>query len=157
MSVKSQKLSKRLWKREDKQMAGRLKYYVDIQSPTAVYVQIEDQIRFTIASGRAKGGDTLPSVRVMSSMLDVNPNTVTKAYRDMELLGLVRTRRGVGVTVTDQAVKICKIETRKMVKANLTNAVAQCTASGLNASEIRKVVTGALENGAIPYAPTAKK
>lgn len=138
-------------------MASELKCRVDLESPIAVYVQIENQIRFALASGRLKGGETLPSVREMSTMLDVNPNTVTKAYRDLELLGLVRTRRGVGVRATEDAARLTRDTTRRMARAHLANAVAECTASGLTPAEIRKVVTATMDRNAAPYTPGNSK
>ena len=61
---------------------------IDIHSSVAVYVQIENQVQFAIASGKLKAGDQLPSVRELSERLEVNPNTVAKAYRDLEVMGL---------------------------------------------------------------------
>lgn len=130
---------------------SNLNFSVNLESPIAVYVQIENQIQFAIASGRLKPGDTLPSVREMSSILDVNPNTVTKAYRDLELLQLVHTRRGVGVTVSEKAPKLSKESTGKMVRNHLRDAVAECVATGLTANEIKAIVNETVESGVTPY------
>lgn len=138
-------------------MAEKLSFCVNIESPIAVYVQIENQVQFAIASGRLKPGDTLPSVREMSGMLNINPNTVTKAYRDLELLQLVHTRRGVGVTVADKAPKICKDQTINMVKSHLVDAVAECVASGLSTNEIRKTVTETVDAKTVPYQCAKRK
>ena len=59
---------------------------IDIHSSVAVYVQIENHIQFAIASGKLKHSDQLPSVRELSERLEVNPNTVAKAYRDLSRL-----------------------------------------------------------------------
>ena len=90
-------------------------------------------------------------------MLNINPNTVTKAYRDLELLQLVHTRRGVGVTIADKAPKICKDTTVAMVKSHLIDAVAECMASGLTTNEIRKVVTETIEAKVVPYQVSKKR
>lgn len=127
------------------------KFSVNVESPIAVFVQIENQVQFAIASGKYKPGDTLPSVREMSGMLNVNPNTVTKAYRDLEVMKLVHTRRGVGVTVAEKAPKLCQDAMRQMVVEHLRDAVAECVATGLSAAEIRKVVSEAIDGGALPY------
>ncbi|HOD50588.1 MAG TPA: GntR family transcriptional regulator [Candidatus Hydrogenedentes bacterium] len=133
-------------------------YSVNLDSPIAVYVQIENQIQFAIASGRIKPGFTLPSVREMSQLLDVNPNTVTKAYRDLELLELVHTRRGVGVTIAEKAPKICRDRTRPMVKHHLVDAVSECIACGLSESDVRNIVESTISSGTKPYeAPKKKK
>ena len=72
---------------------------IDIHSSVAVYVQIENHVQFAISSGKLKPGDQLPSVRELSERLEVNPNTVAKAYRDLEVMGLLYTRRGMCVFV----------------------------------------------------------
>lgn len=132
-------------------MSDKFEYYVDTTGPIAVYVQIENQIQFAIASGKLKPGDSLPSVREMSTTLDVNPNTVTKAYRDLELLQFVRTRRGVGVTVAEKAEKIAREQTQKMVRDHLADAVAECIAAGLTPQAVRGEVSKAIESGVRPY------
>jgi len=132
-------------------------YYVNIDSPIAVYVQIENQIQFAIAAGRLKAGHTLPSVREMSQILDVNPNTVTKAYRDLELLELVHTRRGVGVTISEKAPKICRDRMRPMVKQHLVDSVAECIACGLNEAEVRSIVDNTISAGIQPYETSKKR
>lgn len=127
------------------------KFSVNVESPIAVFVQIENQVQFAIASGKYKPGDTLPSVREMSEMLKVNPNTVTKAYRDLEVMKLVHTRRGVGVTVSEKAPKLCQEAMRQMVVEHLRDAVAECVATGLSGAEIRKLVSETIDTGYQPY------
>ena len=131
-------------------------YSINSGSPIAVYVQIENQIRFAIASERLKSGDTLPSVREMSAVLDINPNTVTKAYRDLELLGLLHTRRGVGVTVTEGAVELCKESTYNTVTSHLRDAVAECTAAGIQQDEIDRIVADTVSSKILPYSGDGK-
>lgn len=136
---------------------GKVKNYsINNGSPIAVYVQIENQIRFAIASERLKSGDNLPSVREMSAMLDINPNTVTKAYRDLELLGLLHTRRGVGVMVTEQAFELCKDTTRETVINHLRDAVAECTATGIHPDEISGILGETISSNLLPYSSDGK-
>jgi len=132
-------------------MPDQVEFRVNVDSPIAVYIQIENQVQFAIASGRLRPGDTLPSVREMSMALDINPNTVTKAYRDLALLGLVNARRGVGVTVVAEAPKVCRQRTLPMAKEHLRDAVAECLATGLKPPEIRKLVTQTIDAKALPY------
>ena len=133
-------------------MPKPIAFSVDLSSPVAVYAQIENQIRFAIASGDLAPGDPVPSVRDLSAAVDVNPNTVTKAYRDLELLGLVRARRGVGVSVTEDAPKICAKVAVAQVRGSLKNAVAECLACGLPGAGIRRIVSAAIKKGERPYA-----
>lgn len=133
-------------------MTKALRFSVDQEGPIAVYIQIENQIQFEIASGSIKQGDPLPSVREMSAMLALNPNTVTKAYRDLELLGMVKMRRGIGVRVSDGARASCKKRIHAMVKQHLRDAVGECTSAGLTASQIRKIASDTISSGYAPYA-----
>jgi GntR family transcriptional regulator len=116
-----------------------------------VYVQIQNQIRFAIASGRVKSGDALPSVRDLSTMLNVNSNTITKALRDLELKGLIISRRGIGIRVADGARRRCKAEVLDLVRRHLRDAVGQCAAAGLTDAQTRKIVSATLASGYQPY------
>ena len=80
----------------------------NIYSSVAVYQQIENEIQFAIVSGKLKPGDKLPSVREVSEIITVNPNTVAKAYRDLEVMGIVYTRRGMGVYISRDAHERCR-------------------------------------------------
>lgn len=132
-------------------MTEKKLFTVNFDSPIAVYVQLENQIQFAIVSGRIKPGDMLPSINKMMGMLDTNPNTVVKAYRCLEIKGIVRTRRGVGATVTEKAPKICKDLIIDTVKAHLKDAVAESVSCGFSTSEIRTLVSDAIKSGCRPY------
>lgn len=74
---------------------------IDPGSGVPIYLQIIQEIRLLVAGGVISHGDKLPSVRNMAVMLRVNPNTVSKAYNEMERDGLIVTRRGEGTFVND--------------------------------------------------------
>src|SRR5690606_7546568 len=116
----------------------------------------ENQVMFAVAAGKYKPGDTVPSVRDMSQILGVNPNTVTKAYRDLELLGFVTTRRGVGVTVSEKAPKLCKDRVQQMVRSHLEDALGECLACGMKPTEVRALVTKSVDANVPPYHPDRK-
>ncbi len=129
-----------------------VEFQVNVRSPIAVYVQIENQVQFAIAAGHLVPGDTLPSVRDMSAILDINPNTVTKAYRDLELMGLVVTRRGVGVAVAPGAEERCRDRAHEMVTEHLNDAVGEAVACGWSNTQVHDAVEAALRAGMRPYA-----
>ena len=114
---------------------------IDITSSVAVYVQIENQVRFGIASGVLKPGNQLPTVRELSERLKVNPNTVAKAYRDLEVMGLLYTRRGMGVFVNKGVEAKCRDEVRRAIVGRITEVVAEAKASGMTLKEIRGTIT----------------
>lgn len=134
----------------------RLLSNVDIHSSVAVYVQIENHVKFAISAGRLGAGDQLPSVRELSERLEVNPNTVAKAYRDLEVMGLLYTRRGMGVFVNKGVEVRCREECRRQVIERLHEVVGEANAAGLTDAEISDIVKKSVKAGAAPYtAPPA--
>lgn len=112
---------------------------IDIHSSVAVYVQIENQVRFAVAAGDLKPDDQLPSVRELSERLNVNPNTVAKAYRDLEVMGVVYTRRGMGVYINKGVEGRCREECRKGIVSRLHEVVAEAKAAGMSENEIKEI------------------
>lgn len=127
---------------------------IDINSSVAVYVQIENHVQFAIASGRLKAGDQLPSVRELSERLNVNPNTVAKAYRDLEVMGLLYTRRGMGVFVNKGVEGKCRDECRKRIIGRLHEVVAEAKAAGMTNREISEVTDKSFQMETGPYSAT---
>ncbi|HNV20964.1 MAG TPA: GntR family transcriptional regulator [Candidatus Hydrogenedentes bacterium] len=127
---------------------------IDINSNVAVYVQIENQVQFAIASGKLQAGDQLPSVRELSERLSVNPNTVAKAYRDLEVMGLLYTRRGMGVFVNKGIENKCREECRRRTIERMHEVVAEAKAAGMQRDELFEVLTRSYELDVEPYAET---
>ena len=126
---------------------------IDIHSSVAVYVQIENHVQFAISSGKLKPGDQLPSVRELSERLEVNPNTVAKAYRDLEVMGLLYTRRGMGVFVNKGVETKCREDVRKRIIGRLHEVASEAKAAGLSTSEIKDIIDTSLKTEASPYGP----
>ncbi len=124
---------------------------IDISSSVAVYVQIENHVQFAISSGYLQPGDQLPSVRELSERLDVNPNTVAKAYRDLEVMGLLFTRRGMGVFVNKGVEAKCREEVRRRVIKRMHEVVAEAKASGMGSKEILEIAEKSFGSDAGPY------
>jgi GntR family transcriptional regulator len=127
---------------------------IDIHSSVAVYVQIENHVQFAIASSRLKPGDQLPSVRELSERLEVNPNTVAKAYRDLEVMGLLYTRRGMGVFVNKGIEGKCREDCRRRIICRMHEVIAEAKAAGLESDEITEIVGKSLSIEGSPYGPT---
>jgi GntR family transcriptional regulator len=129
---------------------------IDISSSVAVYVQIENHVQFAISSGYLQPGDQLPSVRELSERLDVNPNTVAKAYRDLEVMGLLFTRRGMGVFVNKGVEAKCREECRRKIIKRMHEVVAEAKAAGMGSKEIVDIADKSFGSDAGPYsAPPA--
>ncbi|HIJ73997.1 MAG TPA: GntR family transcriptional regulator [Candidatus Hydrogenedentes bacterium] len=127
---------------------------IDIDSSVAVYVQIENHVQFAISSGRLKAGEQLPSVRELSERLGVNPNTVAKAYRDLEVMGLLYTRRGMGVFVNKGVEAKCREDCRKRIIGRMHEVVAEAKSSGMARKEIADVVDKSYASETGPYSTT---
>ena len=79
-----------------------IRFLLDLHSGVPVYRQIIDQVRGGIASGALVAGDQLPTVRQLAVDLAINPNTVVRAYRELELGGLLETHQGTGTFISTQ-------------------------------------------------------
>jgi len=88
---------------------------IDSTDGVPIYLQLVHQIKYLIATGRIAAGQQLPSVRKLSEQLIVNPNTIAKAYRELELTGIVVTRPGAGVFVSDTASPLARKEQHQLL------------------------------------------
>src|SRR4051794_34996873 len=81
-------------------------FKLDVASGIPVYRQIIDQVSLGIAAGALKPGDQLPTVRQLSVDLSVNPNTIVRAYRELEIRGFLVTQQGIGTFISKQKIQI---------------------------------------------------
>ena len=88
---------------------------ISLQDGVPIYRQIVNQVKYLIASGRLHAGEELPPIRTLAEQLLVTPNTVVKAYGELETSGLVVKRRGAGTYVADVASPLAKKEQRKIL------------------------------------------
>lgn len=116
---------------------------IDIYSDVPVYEQIEIQIQSDIAAGRLKPMDRITSVRELSGKLKVNPNTVAKAYRDLEVMGFVFTRRGKGIFVKKDADEKCREACRRRFIEGMYQTVCEAKAAGMSKGDVTKAVNEA--------------
>src|ERR1700740_2991854 len=97
-------------------MAKTPSFALDAHSGVPAYRQIIDQITGGIASGTLKAGDQLPTVRQMAVDLTINPNTVMRAYRELEIRGVLDTQQGTGTFISHQKVKRDEVERRRPLR-----------------------------------------
>ena len=125
---------------------------INLQSNVAVFAQIENEVRFAIASGALKAGDKLPTVRAVADMLDINPNTVAKAYRDLEIMGLVYTRRGMGIFIKEGVEATCQAACYREIIGKLHEVVAEAKAAGMKETDINSIAKKCFASKTSPYA-----
>ena len=85
------------------------------QDGVPIYVQLVSQIKFLVSSGRLTPGEQLPPVRKLAEQLVINPNTVARAYRELESEGVVASRRGAGVFVADGGSPLARREQNRIL------------------------------------------
>jgi len=106
-------------------------------SPIPVYLQIVEQIRHGIAAGVLKADDELPSVRTLASQNLINPNTVARAYLELEREGFVSKRRGSGTYVSAHAAALGREHRLRLVAGLLDQALAAAEGFGLTEQQVR--------------------
>ncbi|MEU2110356.1 GntR family transcriptional regulator [Streptomyces sp. NPDC019507] len=119
-------------------------YRIDRGSGVPTYVQIVEQTERALRMGTLKVGDKLPTAKEVVAATAVNPNTVLRAYRDMERAGLVELRRGLGTFVTRSLARP-GAEADSPLRAELTDWTARARAAGLERADILALVTAALD------------
>ncbi len=113
-----------------------IEFTLDVKNGVPFYKQIILQVEMAIADGRLVQGDQLPTVRSLAVDLSINPNTVAKAYSQLEIRGIVTTQQGSGTFVSDKKILISDIE-RERVLAELTRTfVTQAGAYGLGIADL---------------------
>lgn len=110
-----------------------MEYFFDNERP--IYIQLVEQLRLFIISGKLKKGDKIPSVRELASIAGVNPNTVQKALAELERDGLIYTERTNGKYVTEDEKIIKKFKTT-IIEEKLANFMDDMKKIGINNQEI---------------------
>jgi GntR family transcriptional regulator len=105
-----------------------------------IYGRIADRIKFAIAGEVLRPGELAPSVRELSKQLVVNPNTVARAYRDLQGEGLLEPVRGTGLQVTRGATERCRLARVDYVRGRLRAAFEEARETGLPAVEIEAIL-----------------
>ncbi len=118
-----------------------MNYRIDPKSGVPFYRQIIEQVRFAMARGDLEAGDRLPTVRQLAVDLSVNPNTVTRAYREMEIEGTLVTQQGSGTFVSSESPEIDALERQRMLDQILTDLLARATTYGFSLKEVLDALT----------------
>ena len=103
---------------------------LDLHTGVPVYRQIIDQIRGALAAGSLATGDQLPTVRQLAVDLAINPNTVVRAYKELELSGLLETHQGTGTFISAQRLEHANAERDRQLSQIVSDAVARAGAAG---------------------------
>jgi GntR family transcriptional regulator len=113
-------------------------FRLDLHSGVPVYRQLIDQVLAGIASGSLRTGDQLPTVRQVAVDLSINPNTVMRAYREMEIRGVLDTQQGTGTFITEKKVQQDEVERRRQLGKLVGEFVARAGRAGFNVDDLLK-------------------
>src|SRR5450631_3667561 len=113
-----------------------LEIRLDVQSGVPVYRQIIDQIMGGIATGAVKGGDQLPTVRQVAVDLAINPNTVVRSYRELEIRGMLETQQGTGTFISHQKVKRDDVERQRQLNQLVGEFLTRAAGAGLTIGDL---------------------
>ena len=113
-----------------------ISFQLDVKSGVPFYRQIIDQVKSAIASSRLEPGQRLPTVRKLAVDLSINPNTVSRAYTELELTGLVETQMGSGTFVGHRTVDQDEVERRRMLDQICEELLSRANSYGFTLEEI---------------------
>jgi len=120
----------------------RFRLQLDLHSGMPVYRQLIDQVRGGIASGMLAAGDQLPTVRQLAVDLAINPNTVVRAYRELELGGLLETHQGTGTFISTQKMKRTDAQRERQLAQIVGDCVSRAGAAGFTVDDLIEALGG---------------
>src|SRR5947209_17944776 len=133
-------------------------FSIQPDGPVPIYEQIVAQVIYGVAAGTLEVGTFIPSVRELAEQLLVHPNTVARAFQELEHAGVVTPRRGRGMEVTAQAPAACRARRQELVRGRIRQALREAAASALSSDDVRLLVEEelALVNGSPPPPPESR-
>ena len=113
-------------------------FAIDARSGVPIYRQITEQIQFAIARGHLGPGDQLPTVRQLAVDLSINPNTVIRAYRQLEIEGVLDTQQGSGTFISTKKPEVDQLEKQRMLDQIITDLLARASSYGFTLEEVQE-------------------
>ncbi|MCC6363280.1 MAG: GntR family transcriptional regulator [Bryobacterales bacterium] len=116
------------------------RFSLDLASGVPVYRQLIDQVLIALSSDTLRAGDQLPTVRQVAVDLSINPNTVVRAYKELEIRGMLTTQQGTGTFITTKKVKQDDVARQRRLAQMVSELVARAGAEGYSVTEIQKAI-----------------
>ena len=117
-----------------------MQIHISTNDGVPIYLQVVNQIKFLIASGRLTSGEELPPIRVLAAQLLINPTPVARAYRELETAGIVEKRRTAGTYVSEQGSPLARRERVKILAERIDALLAEASHLGVSVEDIMKLV-----------------
>ena len=115
-------------------------FRLDPRSGVPVYRQLIDQVQAGIASGNLVSGEQIPTVRQVAVDLEINPNTVLRAYRELEIRGVLDTQQGTGTFVSDRSAPEDEVERARKLEQLVSDVVARAGAGGFALRDVTEAL-----------------
>src|SRR6186713_2870806 len=113
---------------------------IDLTDGMPIYRQIVNQVKYLVASGLLRPGEELPPIRTLALQLRVTPNTVVKAYGELEISGVIHKRQGSGTFVSDERPQLALRDRRRVIEQRIDALLAEAHQLNFDASEILRMV-----------------
>ena len=117
-----------------------MRIHVSPHDGVPIYQQIVNQVKYLTASGRLSAGEQLPPVRKLAEQLLVNPNTVARAYRELETAGVLSTRRGAGVFIAEGVSPLSRRERTRILNERLDMLLAEAAQMDVDLETVVKLL-----------------
>lgn len=114
-------------------------FSIDAASDVPIYEQIVRQVKLAVADGTLAGGQMLPSVRQLSRDIALNPNTIARAYRELQAQEILKPLRGRGIVVRRDAIEACTSARDDLVGDGVRRALADAIAGGMSPDQLRSL------------------
>jgi GntR family transcriptional regulator len=116
------------------------RFLLDMRSGVPVYRQLIDQVLGAIAAGSLKAGDRLPTMRQVAVDLAINPNTVVRAYKELEIRGVLTTQQGTGTFISNSQPRPDEVERQRRLNQMVSEMAARAGAEGYTLEEVVEVL-----------------
>ena len=117
-----------------------MQIHISANDGLPIYVQVVNQVKYLVASGRLKPGDELPAIRVLAERLLVNPNTIARAYRELETAGVVEKRRTAGTYVSEQGSPLARRERIRILSQRIDALLAEARQMDISFDDVQKLI-----------------
>ena len=116
------------------------RFSLDASSGVPVYRQLIEQVENAVVSGRLRSGDRLPTIRALSVALKINPNTIAKAYNELEIRGILKTQVGSGTFIAEKTTEADKDRRESKINEALGRFLREMNGLGLSKEEIIRLI-----------------
>jgi GntR family transcriptional regulator len=131
-----------------------MQIHISSRDGVPIYLQIVTQVKYLVASGRLAPGEEVPPIRVLATQLVVNPNTVARAYRELELAGILVKRRTAGTYVSGAGSPLARHERLKILAARIDALLAEARQMNIDTDAVVALLR---QRDEIMQAPTQEK